>query len=66
LAGNMTDSQTDLVSVNLNITSVGPTTPTTITCTGSSTDVLLYYRVTATPTDLSCPPVIFEIFIETP
>ena len=66
LAGNMTTSQTDLVSVDLNITLLGPTTTANINCTGQTTAVVLYYRVTATPSDLSCPPVVFEIFVLTP
>jgi len=63
LAGNMTDSQTDLVSVDLNITSIGPSVSETISCIGLRTNVVLYYLVTATPTDVGCPPVVFEIYI---
>jgi len=66
LAGNMTTSQTDLVSIDLNITLLGPTTTANINCTGQTTAVDLYYRVTATPSDLSCSPVVFEIFVLTP
>jgi len=63
LAGNMTDSQTDLVSVDLNITSTGPSVSETISCIGLTTNVVLYYLVTATPADVGCSPVAFEIYI---
>ena len=49
-------------TIDLSINQLGPEENILVRCDADETDVLYYYRLTATPTSIICPPIVFEVY----